>query len=64
MIIRGKDKNNTILMTSTSAAKSCFDKLDVDKKQLIIYENSAHYPQFEEKEQFIKWIKDIFIKEE
>ncbi|WP_343216329.1 alpha/beta hydrolase [Clostridium simiarum] len=46
-------------MTSTKAAKSYFNNLDADKKEFIIYENSAHYPQFEEKEKFAKWMKGL-----
>lgn len=46
-------------MTSTKAAKNYFNSLDADKKEFIIYENSAHYPQFEEKEKFAKWIKGL-----
>ena len=49
-------------MTSMKAAKEYFDVLNAPKKEFIIYEDSAHYPQLEEKEIFYQWMCDIFIK--
>lgn len=49
-------------MTSANAAKKYFDKIDADQKEFITYEQSAHYPQFEEKEKFNEWMSDTFIK--
>ncbi|KXL51712.1 putative aminoacrylate hydrolase RutD [Anaerotignum neopropionicum] len=49
-------------MTSTSAAKEYFDVIDALQKEFIIYKNSAHYPQLEEKETFYQWMCDIFVK--
>ncbi|MBU3092975.1 alpha/beta hydrolase [Clostridium sp. CF011] len=49
-------------MTSASAAKKYFDMIKTDKKEFIVFEQSAHYPQFEEKERFNKWMCDTFIK--
>ncbi|ANE85567.1 alpha/beta hydrolase [Bacillus cereus] len=48
--------------TSFHAAKTYFDKIEADQKQFITFEKSAHYPQFEEKEKFYKWMCDTFIK--
>lgn len=42
-------------MTSSSAAKKYFDIIKTDKKEFIVFEQSAHYPQFKEKEKFNKW---------
>ncbi|MEH7251609.1 alpha/beta hydrolase, partial [Neobacillus niacini] len=39
-------------MTSSNAAKKYFDRIEADKKEFIAFEESAHYPQFEEKEKF------------
>ena len=48
-------------MTSASAAKNYFDKISAAKgKEYIIYENSAHYPQFEEKKKFYRWMCENF----
>ncbi|MFE4243271.1 alpha/beta hydrolase [Peribacillus butanolivorans] len=49
-------------MTSSNAAKKYFDMIEADKKEFIAFEQSAHYPQFEEKEKFYEWISDTFIK--
>lgn len=49
-------------MTSSNAAKTYFDMIEADKKECIPFEKSAHYPQFEEKEKFYKWMCDTFVK--
>jgi hypothetical protein len=51
-------------MTSSHAAKDYFDKLKADNKEFIAFNHSAHYPQFEEKEKFYKWMCDTFLKQE
>ncbi|MCR2806423.1 alpha/beta hydrolase [Paenibacillus soyae] len=47
-------------MTSTNAAKAYFDELDASDKTFIVYEHSAHYPQFEEEERFAEWMATTF----
>ncbi|SDE52457.1 Pimeloyl-ACP methyl ester carboxylesterase [Paenibacillus sp. cl6col] len=49
-------------MTSAKAAKTYFDQIDTVKKEFITYDQSAHYPQFEEKEKFSQWMVDSFAK--
>ena len=49
-------------MTSAKAAKTYFDQIDAAKKEFITYDQSAHYPQFEEKEKFSQWMVDSFTK--
>ncbi|EPY07501.1 hydrolase, alpha/beta fold family protein [Paenibacillus alvei TS-15] len=49
-------------MTSAKAAKTYFDQIDAVKKEFITYDQSAHYPQFEEKEKFSQWMVDSFAK--
>lgn len=49
-------------MTSYHAAKKYFDMIEANKKEFITFEQSAHYPQFEEKEKFYEWMCDTFIK--
>lgn len=49
-------------MTSVKAAREYFDILDAPQKEFIIYENSAHYPQLEEKETFDQWMCETFAK--
>ncbi|MGW5953221.1 alpha/beta fold hydrolase [Bacillus mycoides] len=48
--------------TSFHAAKQYFDRIEVNQKEFIAFENSAHYPQFEEKEKFYEWLCDTFVK--
>lgn len=43
-------------MTSVNAAREYFDVLDAPKKEFVIFEQSAHYPQFEEEELFAEWL--------
>ncbi|RKN84025.1 alpha/beta fold hydrolase [Paenibacillus ginsengarvi] len=45
-------------MTSTRAAKRYFDDLQAPDKQFVVFERSAHYPQFEENERFALWLKE------
>lgn len=48
-------------MTSPEAAKDYLDGLAGEgEKQFLSFEESAHYPQFEEKEKFYRWMKDTF----
>ncbi len=46
-------------MTSVHAAKEYFDVLEAPKKEFVMFEKSAHYPQFEEKERFAEWLRSI-----
>jgi len=47
-------------MTSVQAAKHYYDQMAGKKKEFVVFEDSAHYPQFEEKEAFYKWMTDTF----
>lgn len=47
-------------MTSVNAARKYFDILEAPKKDFVIFEKSAHYPQFEEKELFAEWLNKIW----
>lgn len=49
-------------MTTHNEAKNYFDQIDASPKEFITFEKSAHYPQFEEKKKFDKWMIDTFIK--
>jgi L-proline amide hydrolase len=50
-------------MTSPEAAEKYLSSLDgAFPREMIIFENSAHYPQFEEKERFFDWMYSIFVK--
>ena len=49
-------------MTSFNAAIKYFDMIEADKKEFISFDQSAHYPQFEEKEKFYEWMCNTFIK--
>ncbi|MGX2959718.1 alpha/beta fold hydrolase [Peribacillus sp. JNUCC 23] len=43
-------------MTSTNAAKAYYDNLDAPNKDFVVFEHSAHYPQFEEETLFADWL--------
>ncbi|MFC3746907.1 alpha/beta fold hydrolase [Paenibacillus sp. GCM10012306] len=49
-------------MTSADSAHKYMEKLEAPQKELIIYDQSAHYPQFEEKAKFSQWMTDTFAK--
>lgn len=49
-------------MTSSSAAKTYFDTLQADRKEFVVFEESAHYPQFEEKNKFCEWMAGTFLQ--
>jgi len=43
-------------MTSTNSAKAFYDNVKAPIKDFIIFEKSAHYPQFEEENVFADWL--------
>jgi len=48
-------------MTSASAAKNYFEKIEKSAiKEFIVYDSSAHYPHFEEEDMFYEWMCDTF----
>lgn len=48
-------------MTSPEAAEYYLNSLTGEgNKQFVLFEESAHYPQFEEAENFYKWMYDVF----
>ena len=48
-------------MTSSKAAEKYLNSIAGDgTKEIILFDESAHYPQFEEKEKFYQWMKDTF----
>lgn len=48
-------------MTSPKAAELYLDNMKGEgEKEFILFEESAHYPQFEEKQKFYQWMKDTF----
>lgn len=48
-------------MTSPEAAQNYLDNLTGEGiKGFLLFEGSAHYPQFEEKQKFYQWMKDTF----
>lgn len=46
-------------MTSVDAARDYFDELGASEKDFVVFEESAHYPQFEEKERFAAWLMGV-----
>jgi L-proline amide hydrolase len=47
-------------MTSTSAAKTYYEQIEAPLKDFVQFEQSAHYPQFEEKELFAEWLNQTW----
>jgi L-proline amide hydrolase len=44
-------------MTTANAARDYFDGFDAPIKDFVVFNESAHYPQFEEKEKFADCFK-------
>lgn len=50
-------------MTSSDAAADYLQSITGDgEKEFILFDESAHYPQFEEEERFCQWMKEKFGK--
>lgn len=47
-------------MTSANVARAYYDTLEAPKKEFILFDQSAHYPQFEEEEQFAARLKEVW----
>lgn len=47
-------------MTSVNAAREYFETLEAPVKDFVLFERSAHYPQFEEKELFADWLNQTW----
>lgn len=48
-------------MTSPESAKKYLDNITGEgTKEIVLFEESAHYPQFEEEQEFHEWMKDTF----
>lgn len=45
-------------MTSVQSARNYFDQLEAPHKSFVVFEHSAHYPHFEEKERFLSWLNE------
>jgi len=43
-------------MTTPEAAEAYLENLVCEEKELVIFEQSAHFPQVEEKDVFLKWL--------
>lgn len=43
-------------MTTPEAAEAYLENLVCEEKELVLFEQSAHFPQFEEKDAFLKWL--------
>lgn len=49
--------------TSPNAAESYLNSLKgIGEKKMIIFEESAHYPQFEEEDKFYQWMCETFLE--
>ncbi|ADL53122.1 alpha/beta fold hydrolase [Clostridium cellulovorans] len=44
-------------MTAINTAKEYLDSISAPKKEFVVFEESAHFPQYEEKEKFAKWLE-------
>jgi pimeloyl-ACP methyl ester carboxylesterase len=45
-------------MTSVNAAEAYFNKIDAPVKEFVIFDKSAHYPQFEQEDLFADWLNN------
>ena len=49
--------------TNPILAKEYFDSLECDNKEYVLFEESSHFPHFEEEDRFYDFMIDKFIKE-
>lgn len=50
-------------MTSPETAEAYLQSLTGEGvKEFVLFEESAHYPQFEEEEKFVRWMEETFAK--
>lgn len=50
-------------MTSPESAEKYLENITGEgEKDFLLFEESAHYPQFEEEQKFYRWMKDTFIE--
>ena len=50
-------------MTAPEVAEKYLTNLGGERtKEMVIFEDSAHYPQFEEKEKFYEWMCNTFLE--
>lgn len=47
-------------MTSTKIAKQYFEEIQAPEKEFVLFERSAHFPQFEERDRYLEWMKGKF----
>lgn len=47
-------------LTPVKTAKAYFDSIVAPVKEFIIFDESAHYPHFEEKQKFYDWINEVY----
>lgn len=46
-------------MTSTRQVKKYFEQIQAPEKKMTVFEKSAHFPQFEEKENYLQWLLSV-----
>lgn len=49
-------------LTPVKSAKDYYDSIKAPYKEFIIFEQSAHYPHFEEKEKFYDFVNELYTK--
>ncbi len=49
-------------LTPVNSAKAYFDSISAPFKEFVVFDESAHYPQFEEKQKFNDWINEVYAK--
>lgn len=47
-------------LTPVKTAKEYFDSISAPIKEFVVFDQSAHYPQFEEKQKFFDWINRVY----
>ncbi|MGI2293849.1 alpha/beta fold hydrolase [Paenibacillus sp. GXUN7292] len=48
-------------MTPVNTARAYFEMLEAPVKDFVVFEHSAHYPQFEEEKLFAHWLNQIVL---
>ncbi|MEK3758804.1 alpha/beta hydrolase [Paenibacillus sp. FSL P4-0338] len=49
-------------LTSVNEARKYLDELKAPQKEFVVFQESAHYPHFEEKEKFAQWLNETWTE--
>lgn len=62
LIKEERDHDITKIVSKLDSAKRYFNTLEAPVKEFVLFDHSAHYPQFEEEEKFADWLYQTLLK--